>query len=263
MKFRPCIDIHAGVVKQIVGSTLSDLKTDAAPVTNFVSTVSSQEYAAMYKLDNLHGGHIIMLGASEANEKAALSALKAFPLGMQVGGGITSENCKLYLDQGASHVIVTSYVFRNGQIDMDRLKQLRDVAGKDRIVLDLSCRKKDDGHYYIMTDRWQIFTNVFLSQELLENLAEYCDEYLVHAVDVEGKRCGIQEELVQLLGQWSPIPVTYAGGARSLDDLDLVDRLGQGKVDLSIGSALNIFGGEIPYDAVVAWHKQNEKETNH
>ncbi|OQR80802.1 1-(5-phosphoribosyl)-5- (5-phosphoribosylamino)methylideneamino imidazole-4-carboxamide isomerase [Achlya hypogyna] len=260
MKFRPCIDIHAGVVKQIVGSTLTDLKHDAAgPVTNFVSALSAAEYAAMYKRDGLRGGHIIMLGAGEANEAAAQSALATFPLGMQVGGGITADNCRAYLDKGASHVIVTSYVFRNGQIDMDRLARLRDVAGKERLVLDLSCRKKADGRFYIMTDRWQIFTDVFLSETLLVDLAQYCDEYLVHAVDVEGKRCGIQEELVDLLGRWAPIPVTYAGGARSIDDLELVRRIGHNKVDLSIGSALDIFGGDIPYDAVVAWHQKQQQ----
>ncbi|EQC28512.1 phosphoribosylformimino-5-aminoimidazole carboxamide ribotide isomerase [Saprolegnia diclina VS20] len=256
MKFRPCIDIHAGVVKQIVGSTLSDRKDAAGPVTNFVSTLSAADYATMYQRDGLRGGHIIMLGASEANEAAAKSALAAFPHGMQVGGGITAENARMYLDAGASHVIVTSYVFRNGHIDMTRLAQLGDVAGKDRVVLDLSCRKKEDGRFYIMTDRWQVFTDVFLSEELLRELAQYCDEYLVHAVDVEGKRCGIQEELVDLLGRWSPIPVTYAGGARSLNDLGLVERLGHNKVDLSIGSALDIFGGDIPYAAVVAASKQ-------
>ncbi|ETV73924.1 phosphoribosylformimino-5-aminoimidazole carboxamide ribotide isomerase, variant [Aphanomyces astaci] len=216
MKFRPCIDIHAGVVKQIVGSTLSDDKDAAGPVTNFVSTLRSADYAAMYKRDGLTGGHIIMLGTSEANERAALEALDAFPMGMQIGGGITSANCRRYLDRGASHVIVTSYVFRDGAIDMQRLAQLRDVAGKDRLVLDLSCRMKNDGLYYIMTDRWQVFSNVTLSASLLVELAAYCNEFLVHAVDVEGKRCGIQEDLVSCLAQWSPIPVTYAGGASSV-----------------------------------------------
>ncbi|ETV97564.1 phosphoribosylformimino-5-aminoimidazole carboxamide ribotide isomerase, variant [Aphanomyces invadans] len=216
MKFRPCIDIHAGVVKQIVGSTLSDDKDAAGPVTNFVSKLRSADYAAMYKRDGLTGGHIIMLGASEANEKAAVEALEAFPNGMQIGGGITTANCRYYLDRGASHVIVTSYVFRDGAIDMGRLHELRDAAGKDRLVLDLSCRKKDDGLYYIMTDRWQVFSHVTLSASLLSELADYCDEFLVHAVDVEGKRCGIQEDLVTNLALWSPIPVTYAGGASTL-----------------------------------------------
>ncbi|KAF0685920.1 Aste57867_22237 [Aphanomyces stellatus] len=210
----------------------------------------------MYARDGLRGGHIIMLGASDANQEAALQALDAFPMGMQIGGGITTDNCRFYLDHGASHVIVTSFVFREGKIDMERLAHLRDVAGKERLVLDLSCRLKDDGLYYIMTDRWQVFSHVTLSAALLNELAAYCDEFLVHAVDVEGKRCGIQTELVEKLAEWSPLPVTYAGGAQSLIDLDLVERLGHGKVDLSIGSALDIFGGDITYADVVAWTTQ-------
>ncbi|KAH9154088.1 hypothetical protein AeRB84_003759 [Aphanomyces euteiches] len=255
MKFRPCIDIHAGVVKQIVGSTLSDAKDAAAPVTNFVSSLRSAEYAAMYARDGLRGGHIIMLGASEANQEAALEALSSFPMGMQVGGGITSSNCRFSLDRGASHVIVTSFVFREGRIDMQRLSELRDIAGKDRLVLDLSCRKKEDGLYYIMTDRWQVFSQVVLSAALLQDLSSYCDEFLVHAVDVEGKRSGIQADLVERLAEWSPIPVTYAGGAQSMEDLELVQRIGKGRVDLSIGSALDIFGGDLSYAGVVEWCK--------
>ncbi|KAK1943435.1 1-(5-phosphoribosyl)-5-[(5-phosphoribosylamino)methylideneamino] imidazole-4-carboxamide isomerase [Phytophthora citrophthora] len=264
MRFRPCIDIHAGEVKQIVGSTLTDGE-GAAPVTNFVASQSAGDFARMYKKDGLVGGHVIMLGASEANTNAALEALQAYPGGLQVGGGINDENCQFFVEKGASHVIVTSYVFRGGQIDFDRLEKLKQLIGKEHLVLDLSCRKKaEDNKFYVMTDRWQTFTTTSIDEVLFHRLAEYCDEFLVHAVDVEGKRCGIQclmcklyqQELVELLTKWSPLPVTYAGGASSLDDLDFVERIGNGKVDLSIGSALDIFGGDIRYEDVVSWDKK-------
>ncbi|GAB9467197.1 hypothetical protein Gpo141_00004552 [Globisporangium polare] len=258
MRFRPCIDIHAGEVKQIVGSTLTDGQD--APVTNFVATQSAGEFAQMYKRDALTGGHVIMLGASEANTQAALEALRAYPGGLQVGGGINADNCRFFVENGASHVIVTSYVFRDGQIDFERLTNLKDLVGKEHLVLDLSCRKRaDDGKFYVMTDRWQKFTTTSIDESLFRKLAEYCDEFLVHAVDVEGKRCGIQQELVELLAEWSPIPITYAGGASSLDDLEFVKRIGKGTVDLSIGSALDIFGGDIRYDDVVAWNKAQQQ----
>ncbi|KAF4319663.1 hypothetical protein BBO99_00004683 [Phytophthora kernoviae] len=229
MRFRPCIDIHAGEVKQIVGSTLKDGE-DSAPITNFVASQSAGDFARMYKKDGLIGGHVIMLG------------------------GINADNCQFFVEKGASHVIVTSYVFRDGQIDFDRLEKLKQLVGKDHLVLDLSCRKKnEDNKFYVMTDRWQKFTTTSIDEALFHRLAEYCDEFLVHAVDVEGKRCGIQQELVELLAKWSPLPVTYAGGASSLDDLDFVERIGHSKVDLSIGSALDIFGGDIRYEDVVSW----------
>ncbi|TYZ68569.1 hypothetical protein PybrP1_006096 [[Pythium] brassicae (nom. inval.)] len=274
MRFRPCIDIHAGEVKQIVGSTLSDA-SGSAPITNFVASQSAGEFAAMYKRDALTGGHVIMLGASDANTQAALEALRAYPGGLQVGGGINADNCRFFVENGASHVIVTSYVFRDGQIDFQRLTALTNLVGKEHLappvlrgtrnhaqVLDLSCRKRaDDGKFYVMTDRWQKFTTTSIDASVFHKLAEYCDEFLVHAVDVEGKRCGIQQELVELLAEWSPIPVTYAGGASSLDDLEFVKRIGKGKVDLSIGSALDIFGGDIRYEDVVAWHNgQQQRE---
>ncbi|CAH0474630.1 unnamed protein product [Peronospora belbahrii] len=256
MRFRPCIDIHAGEVKQIVGSTLTD-NQDIKPVTNYVATQSAGEFARMYKAHGLLGGHIIMLGTSEVNTNAALEALDAFPGGLQVGGGINAENCQFFVEKGASHVIVTSYVFRDGEIDFHRLEKLKQLIGKERLVLDLSCRKNtEDNKFYVMTDRWQTFTTTSIDEALFHRLADYCDEFLVHAVDVEGKRCGIQQELVELLAQWSPLPVTYAGGASSLDDLDFVERIGKGKVDLSIGSALDIFGGDICYEDVVAWDRK-------
>lgn len=253
MRFRPCIDLRNGKVVQIVGGTLNDTSEDSA-VVNFQSIKSSADYAAMYRKDNLTGGHVIALGPG--NETAALEALRAFPGGLQAGGGITPDNAAVYLDAGASHVIVTSYVFSRGNIDMDRLQRLVDTVGVRHLVLDLSCRKKD-GRFMIVTDRWQTFTDVAVTEETIANLAEFCDEFLVHGVDVEGKMQGIQTELVELLGRVSPIPVTYAGGAGSLSDLDLVKRIGNNKVDLTIGSALDIFGGSIPYVHVVQWHRSN------
>ncbi|XP_021856540.1 1-(5-phosphoribosyl)-5-[(5-phosphoribosylamino)methylideneamino] imidazole-4-carboxamide isomerase, chloroplastic isoform X2 [Spinacia oleracea] len=208
VRFRPCIDIHKGKVKQIVGSTLSDSKeggssSSAALVTNFESDKPSAEYARLYKDDGLFGGHVIMLGADPLSRNAAVEALHAFPGGLQVGGGINSDNALSYIEEGASHVIVTSYVFNNGQMDLDRLRDLIRVVGKQRLVLDLSCRKKE-GRYAIVTDRWQKFSDVYVDEQTLEFLAAYADEFLVHGVDVEGKKLGIDEELVSLLGSYSP-----------------------------------------------------------
>ncbi len=257
MKFRPCIDLRQGKVVQIIGSTLkdsaTDLKKDQA-VTNFQSAKSSEEFARMYKKDNLTGGHVISLGPG--NTDAALSALKAYPGGLQVGGGITPSNAGLYLDAGASHIIVTSYVFSKGKIDLEKLNALVKSVGKERLVLDLSCRKQEDA-FWIVTDRWQKFTDVAVNKETLAWLSAFCDEFLIHGVDVEGKMQGIQTELVELLGRHCPVPATYAGGANRLSDLDTVKKLGQNRVDLTIGSALDIFGGDIPYQDVVQWHKQN------
>lgn len=188
----------------------------------------------------------------------AKSALQAYPDGLQVGGGINDSNAQEWLDCGASHVIVTSFVFREGAIDLERLQNLVNiVGGKERLVLDLSCRKKtDDGPYYVVTDRWQNFTDYPVTADTLKFLSKYCSEFLVHGVEAEGKQCGILQDLVVLLGESSPVPVTYAGGARSFEDIALVKNLGKGKVDLTIGSALDCFGGELSYDSVVAWHKQ-------
>lgn len=253
MRFRPCIDLREGRVVQIVGGSLKD-GDDRGLVTNFETDRSPADYARMYKEDDLRGGHVILLGPG--NLEAALSALRAFPGGMEVGGGITSDNAHDYLDAGASHVIVTSHVFREGQVDMERLERLVAAVGKDRLVLDLSCRSRETD-FWVVTDRWQRFTEVRISRETLEWLSEYCDEFLVHGVDVEGKRTGIETRLVEMLGAWSPIPVTYAGGARTLADLDRVKELGKGRVDLTIGSALDIFGGDVRYRDVVAWHRSN------
>ena len=249
MRFRPCIDLREGKVVQIVGSTLSESEA----VTNYEATESAGYFAGLYREDRLHGGHVIQLGPG--NKLAALQALGSFEGGFHVGGGITPENARFYLDAGASHVIVTSYVFGEGAFEQSRLDEMVHRVGRNRLVLDLSCRAQDDV-YKVVTDRWQKFSNLEVKADTLERLSGYCSEFLVHGVDVEGKRLGIQESLVELLGQGSPIPVTYAGGVSSIEDLDRVYRLGDGRVDLTIGSALDIFGGDVPYRSVVDWHRE-------
>ena len=238
-------------MKQIVGGSLTD---DASTLrTNFVSERPASWYADLYKKDGLRGGHVIMLGAG--NESAAREALRVFPGGLQIGGGINLENAKGWLEAGASHVIVTSWVFRDGILDDDRLKSLVQRVGKNRLVLDLSCRRKGD-EYFVVTDRWQKFTKLALSRETLETLAESCSEFLIHAADVEGLCRGVDLELVAKLAEWTTLPTTYAGGARSLRDLEEVSRLGKNKVDLTIGSALDIFGGTgVTYREVVEYNR--------
>ena len=249
--FRPCIDLHDGRVKQIVGGTLAD--GESAPRTNYVSDRPAAWYARLYRDDQLRGGHVIMLGPG--NESAALEALAAYPGGLQVGGGINAENAPRYLQAGASHVIVTSWIFREGRIEWERLNQLLCRVGMDKVVLDLSCRKRG-GEYFVVTDRWQKFTETTLSRDTLEKLSRYCAEFLVHAVDVEGLCRGIDHELVQNLADWSPIPTTYAGGANSLHDLEEVTRLSQNRIDLTIGSALDIFGGSgVRYEDCVRFNR--------
>jgi phosphoribosylformimino-5-aminoimidazole carboxamide ribotide isomerase len=250
MKFRPCIDIHSGRVKQIVGGTLSD--DSKGLVENFISDKPSSYFAEMFKLDGLTGGHVIMLG--QGNEEAALGALKAYPGGLQIGGGINADNAKHYIELGASHVIITSYVFNNGTINFENLNKVVEVIGKDRLVLDLSCRKKDD-KYFVVTDRWQKFTSFEVNADTISELEKYCSEFLIHAVDVEGKCRGIEKELVKNLGEWVSIPTTYAGGARSFKDIDDMKVLGNDKIDLTIGSALDIFGGQLSYKEVVEYCK--------
>lgn len=239
MKLRPCIDLHGGVVKQIVGSTLSD-ESPFSVETNFVASSPPAWFAKLYRRDNLTGGHIIKLGPG--NDDAAIEALSAWPGGMQLGGGVSVDNASFWLEHGASHVIVTSYVFQDGQINMDRLRSLVDAVGKEHIVLDLSCRKKN-GAYYIVTDRWQKFTNVQIDKRVITDLSQYCDEFLIHAADVEGKCNGIESEVVTLLSDAVPIPTTYAGGVRNIEDLTLIKNLGSDRIDVTVGSALDIFGG--------------------
>jgi phosphoribosylformimino-5-aminoimidazole carboxamide ribotide isomerase len=249
--FRPCIDLRDGKVVQIVGGTLGNDPT--AVRTNFVSERPAAWFAELYQRDGLRGGHVIMLGPG--NEAEARSALAAYPGGLQIGGGVNATNARSWLDAGSSHVIVTSWVFREGRVDWERLAELVSIVGRDRLVLDLSCRKRGED-YFVVTDRWQKYTDVSLTAETLQTLARSCAEFLVHAVDVEGLCRGIDVELVEKLGRWSPIPTTYAGGANSISDLETVTRLGQGKVDLTIGSALDIFGGcGVRYAEAVAFNR--------
>ena len=279
MKFRPCIDIHNGKVKQIVGGSLRDdgmvSMTDAAgmgdtmpetdrPVAgissaqeNFVSDQDGAFFGEMYRDLNLPGGHIILLNPAGTEEyekdiEQAKLAFSAYPGGLMIGGGITAENAESFLDMGATHVIVTSYVFKNGRVDMKRLEKLRSAVGKDRLVLDLSCRKRDS-LYFIVTDRWQKFTDVPLTVETLDMFSEYASEFLIHAVDVEGKARGIEEDVVSLLGGWGKIPVTYAGGVGSFEDLRRLKELGRDRLDVTIGSALSIFGGSMELAEVVRY----------
>lgn len=252
MKFRPCIDIHNGKVKQIVGGSLRDEGDQAKD--NFSSELGAGYYARLYRKDGLKGGHIILLNPPgseyyESTKRQAMAALKEYPGGMQIGGGINAENSEEYLKAGASHVIVTSYVFKNGTFHRENLEKLVSAAGKEHVVLDLSCRKKEDG-YYIVTDRWQKFTDVRLTPEILDELAGSCDEFLIHGVDVEGKSSGMEKELVRMLAAWDGIPVTYAGGIGSLDDLERFREASRGRLDFTIGSALDLFGGSVPYEVV-------------
>lgn len=254
MEFRPCIDIHNGSVKQIVGSSLQDAGDLAEE--NFVAQQDAAFFAKLYQKHGIRNGHVILLNPAnspfyEATKKQALSALAAYPGGLQAGGGIHAENAAEFLRAGASHVIVTSYVFRDGQIQSDNLKKLVKAVGKERLVLDLSARMRD-GRYYIVTDRWQKFTDVCLDERTMEELSAYCDEFLVHAVDVEGRANGIEQPLARILGEWGKIPITYAGGVHSFEDLELLKKLGRGKVHVTIGSALDLFGGDMKLDEVLA-----------
>lgn len=242
MKFRPCIDIHEGKVKQIVGATLRD---GCGVRENYVSDLDSAWYAELFRRDGLRGGHVIALGPSEENRQAVLAALRAYPGGLQAGGGITDENARLYLDAGASHVIVTSFVFAGGAVRWDRLRALTAVCGRERLVLDLSCRKTPDG-YQIATDRWQTLSEIAVEESLFAALAPFCDEFLVHAVSREGTMSGIDPALVALLSSCSR-PVTYAGGIASNADIQAIDLYGRGRIDFTVGSALDLFGGPIAY----------------
>lgn len=253
VEFRPCIDLHDGKVKQIVGSTLGH--KDKNVVENFISDNDSSYFANMFKRDRLTGGHVIMLGYG--NEEAALLALQTYPKGLQIGGGITAENAKRYIDAGASHVIVTSYIFHDGKLDLERLDKLLQTVGKEHIVIDLSCRKRDD-KWFVVTDKWTKFSDFEVNETSLSFIEQFCDELLIHAVDVEGKRSGMQEELVQDLAHWTSIPTTYAGGIRSLDDLQKFKDLTNGRLHVTIGSSLDIFGGDLNYSEVVEFCAMKE-----
>lgn len=252
MKFRPCIDIHNGKVKQIVGGSLKDAGDQAKE--NFVSGQDAAFYAELYKNAGLKGGHVILLNGKdseyyEATRNQALKALKAYPGGLQIGGGVCPENAQDYLNAGASHVIVTSYVFKDGKLSWENLAKMEQAAGKEHLILDLSCRKKDN-QYFIVTDRWQKFTDVPVTLEVMEELGSYCDEFLVHAVDVEGKANGIETELADLLSEYQKCPITYAGGVGSMKDIELLKVHGKGRLDVTVGSALDLFGGSIPFEGL-------------
>ena len=253
MKVRPCIDIHNGKVKQIVGGSLKDAGDEAKE--NFVSVQDAAFYASLYKKSGLSGGHVILLNSVdspyyEATRQQAFLALHTYPQGLQLGGGVNPENAADYLDAGASHVIVTSYVFKDGKISWSNLDKMEKAVGRERLVLDLSCRKKD-GQYYVVTDRWQKFTEVTVTLDLMEKLGSHCDEFLIHAVDVEGKARGVEKELVELLSEYTERPVTYAGGVGSMEDLEVLRVSGKNRVDVTVGSALDLFGGKLPFERLV------------
>jgi len=249
--FRPCIDLRGGKVVQIVGGSLSD--SGAGVRTHFEAAQPPRWFAELYRRDDVRGGHVIALGPG--NDDAARDALAAWPGGLQFGGGVHIDNATGWLDAGASHVIVTSWVFREGSVDWDRLARLSHRVGPGRLVLDLSCRVRDD-RYWVVTDRWQNFTELELGPDAFARMAPLCAEFLVHAVDVEGLCSGIDPRLVRHLAEWCPLPVTYAGGARSLRDLASVQEIGRGRVDLTIGSALDIFGGSgVAYADCVAFNR--------
>jgi phosphoribosylformimino-5-aminoimidazole carboxamide ribotide isomerase len=253
MRFRPCIDIHNGKVKQIVGGSLKDAGDQARE--NFVAEQDAGFYADFYREQGQKGGHIILLNPVsspyyEETRRQALLALSRYPGGLQLGGGVNEKNAEDFLRAGASHVIVTSYVFRDGQIHYENLEKLVRAIGKEQLVLDLSCRKRDDD-YYIVTDRWQKFTDVRLNHQVLDELSGYCDEFLIHAADVEGCCAGIETELASLLGRWDRCPVTYAGGVGSYEDLRQLKTLGQNRLDVTVGSALDLFGGPLSYEKVL------------
>lgn len=257
MKFRPCIDIHNGRVKQIVGGSLKDSGNAAAE--NFVSEKGAGYYARLYRERELPGGHVILLNAAgteyyEADRQQAFAALAEYPGGLQTGGGVTPENAGEYLERGASHVIVTSYVFREGHIDMARLDRLIRETGREHLVLDLSCRKRD-GDYYIVTDRWQKWTDTKVTRENILSLSDYCDEFLIHAADAEGKKQGIEESIVRILGSISEVKCVYAGGIGSEEDIEKLRTLGSGNVDYTVGSALDLFGGKISFEKIAAGGK--------
>lgn len=269
MRIRPCIDIHNGKVKQIVGSTLRDGagQQEGTASENFVADRSAAFYSSVYKSLGLRGGHIILLNSVKDKEayiadlEQAYGALSAFPDGMQIGGGITPETAPSFLSAGASHVIVTSYVFRDGKLDEAALSNMVSAVGRDRLVLDLSCRRKEDGTYAVVTDRWQKFTDYTVNEENLDRLSQCCDEFLIHAADVEGKRAGVEKSLVTLLGAWqkrSGFPVTYAGGVHSLEDLDLIGSFSGDAMDVTVGSALSLFGGDLDLNDLVKKAKRRE-----
>ncbi len=260
MEFRPCIDIHNGKVKQIIGSSLKD-KGDSA-YDNFVSSKDAAFYADLYKKDALKGAHVIILNSKdseyyEESKAQAMRALSLYKNALQIGGGVNDQNAKEFIDAGASHVIVTSFVFKDGKVNMDNLKKLVDAVGKEHVVLDLSAGVKD-GKYFVVTDRWQKFTDEEISEILFEKLSLYCDEFLVHATNVEGKKAGIDKKLIDILSnvvKKTKAKVTYAGGISSMDDIAYIKNASDNKLNFTVGSALNLFGGNLKYEDLVKFCK--------
>lgn len=258
MEYRPCIDIHNGKVKQIVGDSLQDEGDYARE--NFVSERGADFFAEFFKDQNITGGHVIMLNAPdseyyEETKRQALIALEAFPQGFMIGGGITADNAQSFLEAGASHVIMTSYIFHDGDVDRKRLERMTSLVGREHIVLDLSCKIKDDD-YYVVTDRWSKFSHEKVDIRLLERLSDYCDEFLIHAAHVEGKEKGIDENLLEMLSEWNGNPITYAGGVSSYDDIIKVKELADGRINLSVGSALDLYGGHLNYETMLGYFSE-------
>ena len=253
-RFRPCIDLHQGQVKQIVGGSLRD--DGAGPMENFVSDRPSAWFAEAFRKDGLTGGHVIKLGPG--NDTAAREALAAWNGGLQIGGGIHESNAAEWLDAGASHVIVTSALFdSDGKFLEETLRSLVGTIGREKLVIDLSCRRTPDG-WTVAMNRWQTLTDLVVNHATLDRLAPFCDEFLIHAADVEGLCGGIDGDLVEMLGKWGKLPVTYAGGAATMDDVLLVEQAGNGRVDVTVGSALDLFGGKgLRYKDLVAWNSRD------
>ncbi len=259
MEFRPCIDIHDGAVKQIVGSTLSDATGKAAE--NFVSEKDPAYYADLFRKYGLTGGHVIILNRAgtpeyEASKAAALAAARAWPSAFQIGGGMSPENAASFIEAGAGAVIVTSYLFDRGDFSENRLSAMTDAVGADHLVIDLSAREEADGAWHVVIDRWQTVTDFILTPDIIEELSSSCVEFLIHGTAVEGKKAGIDEGLVELLGQCTGKPVTYAGGIRSLEDIERIRTLGRGRVNFTVGSALDIYGGDLSFEEVVRGAKK-------
>ncbi|KAF2490524.1 Phosphoribosylformimino-5-aminoimidazole carboxamide ribotide isomerase [Lophium mytilinum] len=257
-RFRPCIDLHAGSVKQIVGGTLSSTLPESLK-TNYVSKLPAAHFAQLYKENDLSGAHVIMLGPG--NREAAREALESWKDGLQVGGGIDDTNAAEWVKAGAEKVIITSFLFPNGTFSLPRLQSVLKALGddKEKLVIDLSCRRKGE-KWFVAMNKWQTIADMELNQESISLLEPYCCEFLIHAADNEGLQAGIDHELVQKLAEWCSIPVTYAGGGRNLDDLELVKKLSGGKVDLTLGSALDVFGGSgVTFEDCVKWNRAQEK----
>lgn len=251
MRFKPCIDIHDGQVKQIVGGDLTDDKSH----DNFVSKKSAAYYAELYKEKKLPGGHIILLNPKgtkeyELDKIQALEALKTYPGGMQIGGGIDEENAEEFVSAGASHVIMTSRLFDGKIFDWNRLKKISEKIGREHIVVDISCRKHGE-EYVVVKDRWKTFTDMTVNENNIKRLTEFTDELLIHAVDVEGLRLGIDKELIAFLGNCADmIKITYAGGINNLSDIETIGELGGEKIDFTVGSALDLFGGNLKFNEI-------------